>query len=376
MDKEIFKDEYGPEYAIRVYDAKIGMEGFLVIDNTTLGLGKGGIRMTPNVTMEEVFRLARTMTWKNAVAGIPFGGAKAGIRWSGGDAKLKKKFVESFAKAIAHFVPHKYIPGPDVSTGEREMKIIAETIGDFRAATGKPKNYCKGKKCGLPHELGSTGFGVAKSTEVAAKMLGMDLNGLTVAIDGFGNVGTFAFKFLSEWGARVVAVSDRSGGIYNADGLDYKSLMKFKSSGESVINYPRGKKILPGEIFGLDVQALIPASVTDVINETNKNNVRAKLIVEGANIPMKENIERGLFSRGIFIVPDFVANAGGVISSYAEYMGYSPEKMFKLVEEKIVNSTRGMVETSLRGKAFPRDVAMEIAKERVLGVAKKRRITF
>ncbi len=376
MTQEFIKDEFGPEYAIRIYDAKLGMEGFLVIDNTALGLGKGGIRMTPNVSMEEVFRLARTMTWKNALAGIPFGGAKAGIRWNGGDKKLKKKFVESFAKAIAHFVPHKYIPGPDVSTGEHEMKIIADTIGDHRAATGKPANYCKGKKCGLPHELGSTGFGVAKSTEVAAKMLGMDLKGLTVAIDGFGNVGTFAFKFLSEWGAKIVAVSDRVGGIYNADGLDYKLLMKFKSSGESVADYPNGKKLLPGEIFELNVQVLIPASVTDVINETNKDNVKAKLIVEGANIPMRHDIERELFARGIFIVPDFVANAGGVISSYAEYMGYSPQKMFKLVEDKIVGSTKAVVLQSVKEKVYPRDVAMKIAEKIVLAAAKKIRITF
>ncbi|MEK7149979.1 MAG: Glu/Leu/Phe/Val dehydrogenase dimerization domain-containing protein, partial [Patescibacteria group bacterium] len=125
---EIKKDKFGPEYVIEVYDPKIGMEGFLVIDNTTLGLGKGGIRMTPNVTREEVFRLARVMTWKNALAGIPFGGAKAGIVWRGGSEELKQEFIRSFARAIKPFVPKKYIPGPDVNTTEREMRSFAEEL--------------------------------------------------------------------------------------------------------------------------------------------------------------------------------------------------------------------------------------------------------
>src|SRR3990170_8884709 len=131
----IQRDEFGPEYIINVYDPQIGMEGFLVIDNTALGPGKGGIRMTPNVTAEEVYRLARTMTWKNALAGIPFGGAKAGIIWPGGDDHLKKQFVQSFAKAIKPFLIKKYIAGPDVNTGEKEMQWFVEAAGNLRAAT-------------------------------------------------------------------------------------------------------------------------------------------------------------------------------------------------------------------------------------------------
>src|ERR1700693_2248530 len=138
----ILKDALGPEYVINVYDPVLGMEGFLVIDNTVLGLGKGGIRMSENVTAEEVFRLARTMTFKNALAQLPFGGAKAGIVWKGGDKELKKKFIQSFARSIEYLTPRKYIAAPDVNTGEQEMQWFVEATGNWRSSTGKPANYC------------------------------------------------------------------------------------------------------------------------------------------------------------------------------------------------------------------------------------------
>lgn len=368
---EIKKDKFGPEYVIEVYDPKIGMEGFLVIDNTTLGLGKGGIRMTPNVTKEEVFRLARVMTWKNSLAGIPFGGAKAGIIWRGGSDELKQKFVRSFARAIKPFVPQKYVAGPDVNTGEKEMVLIAEELKNWKASTGKPANYClknsrTGKKmCGLPHELGSTGFGVAHATIAAAEAAGFDIKKMTVAIDGFGNVGEFAFRHLQKMGAKIVAVSGSRGGAYDENGLDLKILLKLKSQNKPITEYPTGKKIRHSEIFELPVDILIPASVTDVINESNKNKIKAKIIVEGANIPMRENIENELFKKGIIIVPDFVANAGGVISSYAEYRGCGSKQMFEMVEKKLSCCARAIMKKSLAEKINPREVAMEIALKRV-----------
>ena len=223
----ILKDELGPEYVISVYDPKIGMEGFLVIDNTILGPGKGGIRMTPDLTIEEVFRLARIMTFKCALANLPFGGAKAGIVWKGGSDNLKKKFIQSFAKKIKIFTPKKYIAAPDVATGEREMKWFVEATGDWRSATGKPENVCiktiKGwKKCGIPHEIGSTGFGVAQATKVAAEILGIDIKGAKVSIHGFGNVGSFCWKYLTEMGAKMIAIADKSGVIFSENGFDKK----------------------------------------------------------------------------------------------------------------------------------------------------------
>lgn len=367
----VLKDQFGPEYIVKVYDPKIGMEGFLVIDNTALGPGKGGIRMTPDVTLEEVWRLARTMTWKNALSGIPFGGAKAGIVLKDNDPKLKKQFIQSFARLIKMFTPKYYIAGPDVNTGEKEMQWFTETTGNWRSATGKPANLCMkifgrpGEKCGIPHEFGSTGFGVAQAALVAAEIKGLSIKETTVAIDGFGNVGSFAFKYLKKLGAKITAVADSRGTIFSEEGLEEGVLAKLKSQNKPVTEYPDAKRLTRDDVFGLDVDILIPASVTDVINKKNKNTVKAKIIVEGANIPMREEIEEELFHKGILIVPDFVANAGGVISSYAEYRGYNPKRMFELVEQKIKKSTWLVLGKSRKLKKNPRQIALEIAKIRV-----------
>jgi glutamate dehydrogenase/leucine dehydrogenase len=367
----IIKDKFGPEYIVKVYDPKIEMEGFLVIDNTALGPGKGGIRMTPNVTEEEVLRLARTMTWKNALAGIPFGGAKAGVVWSGGSNELKKQYIQSFARAIKLFTPKKYIAGPDVNTGEKEMQWFVEATGNWRSATGKPANLCMkvfgkpSERCGIPHEFGSTGFGVAQATKIAADLKGINIKKATVAIEGFGNVGSFTFKYLDEMGAKIVAVADRDGTIYNPSGLNFQKLSRIKSQGKSVKEYPHGQKLTHDEVFALPIDILIPAAVTDAINDRNKKTIKAKIIVEGANIPMKESIEEELFKKGVLIVPDFVANAGGVISSYAEYRGYNPKKMFELVKRKITKTTKIVLEESIKSHQNPRSIALKIAKAKV-----------
>lgn len=371
-------DSFGPEYVIRIHDPKIGMTGFLVIHNTVLGPGKGGIRMTKNVSAEEVLRLATTMTWKNSLAGIPFGGAKAGIVWQGGSDELKKQFIQSFAKSLKPLMPKKYIAGPDVNTGEREMQWFVEATGNWVTATGKPANYCavvsgkKTKKCGLPHELGSTGFGVVKSAVVAAELAKINIKGATVAIHGFGNVGTFAYKFLTELGAKVVALADSVTTAYSPTGFDQAKVTEAIKNKQRLANvFP--KLIIPNEKFwSLPVDILIPASVTDVINDSNKNSIRAKVIVEAGNIPMRESIENELWKKGILIVPDFIANAGGVISSYAEYKGYAPKQMFKMVEEKITQSTRAVLKESLARKENPRITGMKLAMAKVQKHSKKK----
>ena len=355
-----FHDEFGPAYIVKVYDPKIDLKGILVIDNLAFGPGKGGIRMAPTVTEEEIFRLARTMTWKNVLAGIPFGGAKSGIIYDSSKKQDKKMLIQAFARAIKEFLPNKYIAGPDVNTGELEMKWFVEAVKDRKAATGKPK-----KLGGLPHELGSTGFGVAQATKVAAQILKLDLKKVTVAVEGFGNVGSFAFKHLKEMGAKIVAVSDSRGTAFFKGGLDYEKLKHVKDRGKSVSDYGEGAKMTREAIFALPADILVLATVTDVINEKNKNAVQAKIIVEGSNIPMRENIEDELFKRGIVIVPDFVANAGGVISSYAEYKGYSIARMFKLVEEKMTATTKAVLTESLNKHKNPRAVALDLAIKRI-----------
>lgn len=363
-------DEWGPEYIVKVYDRETGMEGVLVIDNTAVGPGKGGIRMTPDISEEEVFRLARTMTWKNALAGIPFGGAKAGIRFPK-NPEDKKAHIEAFAKKIGFLTPKKYIAGPDVNTGEREMQWFVEATGNWRSATGKPANYCmaafgeKGEKCGIPHEFGSTGFGVAHATKITTALAGINLEGASVAIHGFGNVGMFAIKYLSEMGANIVAVADKSGAIYNERGLDAKKLFDLASDRKGTKDYADADHISSEKLLELPVNILIPASVTDIIHEGNKNNIKAKIIVEGGNIPMREPIEEELWRKGIVIVPDFVANAGGVISSYAEYRGYNPKRMFEVVEKKITDSTKKVMSKAIKSKESPRNIALQIAQEKV-----------
>lgn len=366
-------DEFGPEYIVDVHDPETGMRGFLVIDNTALGPGKGGIRMTPSVTVEEVFRLARTMTWKNALAGIPFGGAKAGLVIQEGiTGEQKKRLVQSFARALRPFIPKKYIAGPDVNSGEMEMQWFAEAVQKWNAATGKPKDFCDGETCGLPHELGSTGFGVAYSTKTAAEVLGIELRGAKVAIEGFGNVGTFAMKHLLGFGAIVIAVSDSRGAVRYDAGIDYEALSIAKAK-HSVVNYPNGIAISKNELFGLPVDIIITAAVTDAINEKNKDAIKAKLIVEGSNIPMREEIENELWEKGVAIVPDFVANSGGVISSYAEYRGYDPERMFALVKKKTTELTREVLARALVSRRNPRSIALELARERVKATIERRK---
>ncbi|MBI5224871.1 Glu/Leu/Phe/Val dehydrogenase [Candidatus Micrarchaeota archaeon] len=357
--EKITADEFGPEYVVNVYDPKTGMEGVLVIDNTARGPGKGGIRLVPDVTTQEVYRLARAMTWKNALADIPFGGAKAGIR---GDPKKidKAAFMRAFGEKLRPLIPGKYIAGPDMNTTETEMKIFADAVGTLKAATGKPSSVG-----GLPHELGSTGFGVAHSTLVSLDFFGMEPQKTKVAIEGYGNVGVFTAKFLAEKGVKIVAVSDSKGTIYNELGLDVKTLESVKHKTGSVINYKPGKVIKGEDLFSLPVDVLIPGARPDVINDSNKMGVKAKLIIEAANIPMTDKVEMELEKRGIKIIPDFVANAGGVISSYVETIGGSPESMFKTVEEKIKKNTLTVLKHAKEMKITHREAALQIAKERV-----------
>ncbi|MBI2459817.1 MAG: Glu/Leu/Phe/Val dehydrogenase [Parcubacteria group bacterium] len=380
---ENITDPYGPEYALEVRDAKSGLEGFLVIHNTALGPGKGGIRLSANITMAEVKRLAATMTWKNALAGIPFGGAKAGVKWDGSQPAVKKKqIIQNFARAIKPFLIKKYIAGPDVNTGEKEMQWFVEAVGNWRAATGKPANYClkvfgrKSKKCGIPHEFGSTGFGVAQAAAVAAKFANLNLKGASAAIHGFGNVGTFTYKFLRDLGAKITAIADVGGAVYSPDGFDEQVIKKIISKKIPLTAAFSSKKISPADFWSLPVDILIPASVTDVINDTNKNKLKAKIIVEAGNIPMSESIEAELSASGILIIPDFVANAGGVISSYAEYRGYNAKRMFDLVKRKITKSTEEILRQSLKTKKYPRAVARQIAIDRVQQKMKNKTSVF
>jgi glutamate dehydrogenase/leucine dehydrogenase len=338
------------------------MKGILVIDNTVLGPGKGGIRMTPTVDVREVFKLARVMTWKCALAELPFGGAKSGII---ADPKKipkeeKLELIRAFSRTLKPVCPSMYVAAPDINTAEEEMAVFAKENGSMKACTGKPEEMG-----GIPHELGSTGFGVFHSTLVALEHLGLNVEKITFAVEGFGNVGSFVCKYLTGRKAKLVAVSDSKGTLYNPDGIDFEKLFKVKKESGSVINYDPGEVLSNEKIFGLPVDVLIPAAVPDVITERNVDEVKAKLIVEGSNIPIPHEVEKILHEKSVLVIPDFVANAGGVISSYVEYIGGTPEDMFRLVEEKIKKNTRIVLERSREKNIDSRSAALEVAQERV-----------
>lgn len=363
-------DDFGPEKILEVYNPKVGMHGYLVIDNTALGPGKGGIRMTPSVSMDEVAKLARTMTWKCALADLPFGGAKSGIV---ADPKLltpqkKLELIKAFSEALKPVCPSLYIAAPDINTAEEDMRAFAQANGSLKSCTGKPANMCvkPGEKCGIPHEYGSTGFGVFHAARIAVEYHGEHLKGKTVAIEGLGNVGSFAAQYFSDAGAKVVALSDSKGVIYNQQGLDYKKVLQAKQKMGSVTNYSSGKILPTADIVKLPVDLLVTAAIPDLVTTSNAQSVQAKYLIEGSNIPMTAAMEQILHKKGIIIVPDFVANAGGVISSYAEYKGMNPQDMFKLVEKKIIKNTNLVLEQAKKDGTKLRDAAMKIAVARVL----------
>ncbi|MBI4139688.1 Glu/Leu/Phe/Val dehydrogenase [Candidatus Woesearchaeota archaeon] len=362
-------DEIGPEKVVQVYDQKTGMKGILVIDNTALGPGKGGIRMTPTVTVEEVSRLARAMTWKCALAELPFGGAKSGII---ADAhtitkEKKKEIIQAFAKALKPYSPSTYIAGPDMNTAEEEMRWYAEANGDNKSVTGKPSNIG-----GIPHELGSTGYGVAQATLTVLQYLKRKPSQTTFIVEGFGNVGFFAAKFLTEAGMKLVAVSDSKGTAVYDKGFNYENLARIKKEKGTVTAYEGAKIFDTRAIITVTADVLITAAVPDLFGIKDAERIKYKIIIEGSNIPTTEEAEEELYKKGVLVLPDFVANAGGVISSYAEWAGKDEKEMFKLVKEKIVANTKKVLENAEKKKISPRTAALEIARERVENAMKKR----
>ena len=370
-----FLDKWGPENVIQVYSPEIGIQGILVIDNTVLGPGKGGIRMTPTVTPLEVFRLARGMTWKCSLADIPFGGAKSGIKADPYTID-KIKAVKTFAKLIAPYVPEKYIAAPDMNIGEKEIEAFVNSVGDLNGATGKPA-----KIGGIPHELGTTGFGVGVSLETSLHLIGNSI-GLNeslsenrVAIQGFGNVGIGIAKYLANKGAKIVAISDLWGCIHNKNGIDIEKAEKYSyatSEKQSIKNYKDAEVIPRDDVLKVDCDVFVPCACGDVINNETAPNIKAKLIVEGANNATTLDAEMSLYKNGVIVIPDFLANAGGVIGSYAEYKAMSAEEAFLLIENKINNNTRLVIEGHMESGDLPRKIAKKIAEKRIIKAMKKR----
>ena len=352
---EQYCDELGPAKVVHVYDPSCGMRGIVVVDNVACGPSIGGIRMAADVTTDEVFRLARAMSLKNAAAGLAHGGGKAGIL---ADPKTadKPRLIRAFARAIRDLTG--YIPGPDMGTDETCMAWIQDEIG---RAVGLPRVFG-----GIPlDEIGATGYGVARCAEVATEFCDLELKGATVAIEGYGNVGRHAARFLAELGCRLVAASDTGGTIYHADGIDVDELSKAKQSAGSVTAFANGKQLSNSELFTVPCDILVPAARPDCIHATNAQEIQAKLILQGANIPATAAAEEILHERGILNVPDFIANAGGVICAAVEYHDGSETDAFEQITENIRRNTREVLTRSRDEGIIPRQAAVELARERV-----------
>jgi glutamate dehydrogenase (NAD(P)+) len=356
--------------------------GYRVQYNITLGPAKGGIRFHPGVTLDEVAALAAWMTWKCAVAQLPFGGGKGGVVCD--PTKMSKREIEALtrrytAEIIDAIGPEKDVPAPDVNTNEQVMAWFMDTysmhIGHTSTAvvTGKPVEM--GGSLGRRE---ATGRGVMIITRESAKHLGFDLNGARIAVQGFGNVGSVAADLLAEMGARIVAVTDWKSGVYNANGLDIKKLLAHNQRHRTVEGVSGAEPITNAELFKLDVDVLIPAAIEEQITAANVRDIKAKLLVEGANGPTTPEAHKYLHERGVFVVPDILANAGGVTVSYFEWVqdrhGYfwTEEEVNTRLEAKMVQAYAAVLETAQRYNVDMRVAAYIVAINRVATVTKMR----
>ena len=358
-------DDLGPEKVIHLSNSAAGLRGIVVIDNTSLGPSLGGTRMAPDVTVQECARLARAMSLKNAAAGLPHGGGKSVIMADPAMPDREKQgLIRAFARAIAQIID--YVPGPDMGTNETCMAWVRDEIG---RAVGLPRVIG-----GIPlDEIGATGLGVAAAAEVAQEFSGVALDGARVAIQGYGAVGRHAAWHLVKKGARIVAVSDSRGCAMKADGLDLLRLDDLKAGGDSVKGYPSAKVEHRDAVILADCDILVPAARPDIIDRSNADAIKAKLIVQAANIPATAEAEQMLRSRGVLVVPDFIANAGGVICASVEYRGGTETQAITTITEMIRHNTREVLQEVREHGTLPRHAANRLAETRLRGAMALRR---
>jgi glutamate dehydrogenase (NAD(P)+) len=367
-------DEWGPEKIVVVSDRKTGMRGVLVLDNTARGTGKGGTRMSPSLTVQEVARLARTMTWKWAAVDLFHGGAKAGILGDPNDPN-KEAILRAFARALSNEVPSEYVFGLDMGLAEEDAAIFLDELGDRGASTGLPRALG-----GLPYDqLGVTGYGVAEAAEAAAQNRNIALKGSRVSIQGFGAVGQAAAVRLVELGATIVAVSTAAGAVHDPNGLDVGKLVMLRAeTGDTCVRHYGS--VLPADTaLTVDADILIPAAREDTVNDVIAASTNVKLVIEGANLPTSPNSRRILHERGIAVVPDFIANAGGIVaaahSMAARYSPFvvEPADIFTMISTKLRANTTAVLDESTRAGLTPHEAAYALAQKRVLEAMQLRR---
>ena len=299
--------------------------GFRSQHNDARGPYKGGIRYHPQVSIEEVKALSMWMTWKCAVADIPYGGGKGGIicnpkQMSNGELE---RMTRRYAYAIADIIgPHTDIPAPDVYTGGKEMAWIMDTYSALKGNFVQPE-VITGKPIAIGGSLGrneATGRGLAFTVREAAKKLKINMKGATVVVEGFGNAGQFAAQLVEEQGATVIAASDSKGGVYNKTGMQIAALRKHKEKTGSVVGFPGAKSITNEELLETECTVLIPAALENQITGKNASKIKAKLVAEAANGPTTPEADDVLFRNKIMVIPDILANGGGVTVSYFEWL--------------------------------------------------------
>jgi glutamate dehydrogenase (NAD(P)+) len=356
--------------------------GYRVQYNITLGPAKGGIRYHPGVSLDEVTALAAWMTWKCAVAHVPFGGGKGGIICD--PTTMSKRELEALTRRyVAEIVdligPEKDVPAPDVNTNEQVMAWVMDTYSMHVGHT--TTSVVTGKPLEMGGSLGrreATGRGVSIVARESAKHVGFDIKGATVAIQGFGNVGSISAQLLAELGARIVAVADWKGGVYNARGLDVAALTAHVAASRTVAGFTGAEPLANDQLFGLGVDILIPAALENQITMDNAAGIRARVVIEGANGPTTPDAHMHLHGRGVFVVPDILANSAGVTASYFEWVqdryGYfwTEKEVNERLEHKICEAFDAVLRTALKYSVDMRTAAYIVAIDRVAAVTRVR----
>jgi glutamate dehydrogenase (NAD(P)+) len=357
-------------------------EGFRVVHNANLGPSKGGIRYSMDVNLDEVKALAAWMTWKCAVVGIPYGGGKGGIKCD--PRKMSKGELERMTRGYTDlmvdvFGPDKDIPAPDMGTGQQEMAWIMDEYSKLvgysspAVVTGKP--LVLGGSLG---RVEATGRGVMVSTRSALSKLGISPIGCTCAVQGFGNVGSISAKLLQMQGMKVLAISDVTGGYFNAEGIDIEAAIAFRDGNNGTLEGFKAERISNEELLELDVTVLVPAAMENQITVDNADKIKAKLIVEGANGPTVAGADTILNKKGIMVVPDILANAGGVTVSYFEWvqnrLGYfwTEERVYRRADRVMKTAFESVYAASLKYNISMRIAAYVVSIAKVAEVEKLR----
>ena len=356
--------------------------GYRVQYNITLGPAKGGIRYHPGVSLDEVTALAAWMTWKCAVAHIPFGGGKGGIICD--PTKMSRREIEALTRRyVAEIVdaigPEKDVPAPDVNTDSQIMAWVMDTYSMHVGHT--TTSVVTGKPVEMGGSLGrreATGRGVMIATREAAKHVGIDFKKIRVAVQGFGNVGSVSADLLAKQGARIVAVTDWKGGVYNENGIDITKLLAHVQQHRTVDGFPGGDALPGDRLWGLDVDVLLPAALENQITMENAPSIKAKIVMEGANGPTTPDAHRHLHERGVLVIPDILANSGGVTTSYFEWVqdryGYfwTLDEVNDRLERKMCEAFDDVLQMSIKYNVDMRTAAYVVAINRVATVTRMR----